>query len=323
MGNSKYNDIILEYQDYGEIARLIFNKPNVMNAGISYDELNAAIDEINNNNKVRVCIVSGNGRAFSAGGDMTKKVVHEPGPIKFREDHKRKAHADLLAKIKVPTIGMIHGYALAMGFTHITQCDLLIAAEGTIITPHAGKFGDGPHYGGLLFGQLPLRLYFEVLYTQRQFKAEELVSCGFINKVVPLEQLEEETLKMARMICNMNPLVTRLQKESAYYALECMGYEAARKGEHLYHYLGDYNVSLWDPEITEKRRNLGMRWFNHAVRLGAFRDCETRDACIEASTVEMERQGGEFTDIEAMDKVITDTIEAIRSNPEWNGPEIR
>lgn len=319
----EYKDIILEYQEYGEIARIIFNKPDMMNAGISYDEMNAAIDEINNNNKVRVCILEGKGRAFSAGGDMTKKVVHEPGPIDFREDHLKKAHADILRKVRVPVIAKVQGYALAMGFTWLTQCDIIIAAEGTIITPHAGKFGDGPSYNSLLFGQLPLRISNELFYTYRRFTAEELQQYGFINKVVPMDKLEDEVMDMAKQICNINPLVTRLQKESTNYALECMGSEMAKKGEHLYHYLGDYNVSLWDPEIVEKRRALGMKWFNHAVKLGAFRDCETRDACILKCTEEMQRQGGEFTDIDAMDKVMIDAIEAVRTDPDWNGPEIR
>lgn len=319
----EYKDILVEYEEYGEIARIIFKKPDMMNAGISWDEMEAAIEEINANNKVRVCILEGKGKAFSAGGDMTKKVVHEPGPIEFREDHLKKAHSDILRKLRVPVIGKIHGYAMAMGFTWATQCDILIAAEGTILTPHAGKFGDGPSYNSLVFGQLPLRISNELFYTYRRFTAEELAACGFINRVVPMEKLEEEVFNLAKEICNINPLVTRLQKEATDYTLECMGYSAAKMGQHLYHYLGDYNVSLWDPEIVEKRRALGMKWFNHAVKFGAFRDCETRNACIEACTEEMKRQGGSFTDYDAMDKVMTDTIEAVRSNPDWNGPEVR
>ena len=318
----EYKDLILTFEDYGEIARIKFNRPDFMNSGVSFDEVQAAVDEINASNKCRVCIVEGAGRAFSAGGDMTKKVVHEPGPVDFREDHKQKAHAESLSRCRVPVIGKIHGYALAMGFTYAIQCDIIIAAEGTIFSPHAGKFGDGPTAWGLPY-QLPLRIFNDMFYTYRRFTAEELVPCGFVNKVVPMDKLEEEVIAKAREIANIQPLVIRLQKEAVRYDLECMGYEAAKKGEHLFHYLGDYNVSLWDPEIVEKRRNLGMKWFNHAVKFGAFRDNETRDACIESCTEEMIRQGGKFTDYDKMDEVMKATIEAVRSNPDWNGPVIR
>jgi enoyl-CoA hydratase/carnithine racemase len=206
----EYKDIQLEFQDYGEIARLRLNRPKLMNAGVSFQELRDAVQEINNDNKVRVLIVSGNGRAFSAGGDMTSSTVHPPTPIEFREDHVKKAHADIFSLCRVPTIAMIHGYAMAMGFTLASQCDLIIAAEGTQMGPYAGKFGDGPQYGGYLFGSLPLKKYMEMVLTYRLFDAEEWYRAGFINKVVPMDKLEEETLALAREIANINPLITRL-----------------------------------------------------------------------------------------------------------------
>ena len=322
----EYKTIQFELKDHGEIARLRFNRPDQMNSGISQEEIRAAIQEVNKDNRVRVLIVSGNGRAFSAGGDMTRTVeqgAHPPDPIAFREDHKEKAHSEFFSACRVPTIAQVHGYAMAMGFTLMAQCDLIIAAERTQIGPYGGRFGDGPQFGGYLFGSMPLRKFNEMVYTYRLMDAEEWCKAGFINKVVPLDKLEEETLTLAREIANINPLITRLQKESIKLTLDIMGYDTAKRSEHLFHVMGDNNVSAWEPKIIEKRRELGMRWFNHAVRAGAFRDIETRDHVIEESYKELQRQNGTFTDIESMDRVIKESIEAIRSQEGWNGPKVR
>jgi enoyl-CoA hydratase/carnithine racemase len=322
----EYKTIQFELQDHGEIARVRFNRPEQMNSGISHDEIRDVVQEVNDNNIVRVLIVSGNGRVFSAGGDMTRTVeqgAHPPDPIAFREDHVKKGHSEFFSLCRVPTIAMVHGYAMAMGFTYMAQCDLIVAAEGTMIGPYAGKFGDGPQFGGYLFGAMPLRKYKEMVFTYRMMEAEEWCRAGFINRVVPLDKLEGETLTLAREIANINPLITRLQKESIEETLDIMGYKASKKVENLFHCLGDNNVSAWEPEVMEKRQKLGMRWFNHAVRAGAFRDAETRDYVIEESFKELLKQNGSFTDLESMDRVIRESIETIRSAPDWRGPKIR
>lgn len=321
----EYKTIQFELQDKGEIARLRFNRPDQMNSGVSIEELRDAVQEVNKSNLVRVLIISGNGRAFSAGGDMTRTVeqgAHPPDPIAFREDHKEKAHSEILSLCKVPTIAQVHGYAMAMGFTLMSQCDLIIAAEGTKIGSYGVRFGDGPQFGGYLWS-MPLRKFNEMVFTGRLIDAEEWCQAGFINKVVPLDKLEEETLTLAREIANINPLITRLQKESTNLTLDIMGYSAAKRSEHLFHVMGDNNVSAWGPEVIAKRRELGMRWFNHAVRAGAFRDIETRDHVIEESYKELQRQNGTFTDAESMDRVIKESIEAVRSQEGWNGPKVR
>jgi hypothetical protein len=147
---------------------------------------------------------------------------------------------------------------------------------------------------------------------------------GVINKVVPLERLEEEATAMAKDIANINPLIIRLQKEETNQVLTIMGAYLAKRDGQLVHVIGDYAAGLWGEEVSAKRRQLGVHWFNAAKKVGGvFRDVETRDRVIEECFKELNRQGGTFTDMESLERVIKEAIEAVRSDPNWKGPAVR
>jgi naphthoate synthase len=325
----EYTEIQYETQDHGEIARIRLNRPQRLNAtnATMYREIIDAIQRINHDNLVRVVILSGNGRAFCTGGDMkrsTKEGAHSGNDlISFIKSHK-KAWAEHLKVCRVPIIAQVHGYALADGLDLMYQCDLIIAAEGTKIGL-GGYFGDGPaHPAGSMFFGMPLRKFNETAFTGRDFSVDELCSMGVINKVVPLERLEEEATAMAKDIANINPLIIRLQKEGTNQLLAIMGAYLAKRDGQLVHVIGDYAAGLWGEETSAKRRQLGVQWFNAAKRVGGvFRDVETRDRVIEESFKELNRQGGTFTDMESLERVIKEAIEAVKSNPNWKGPAVR
>ncbi|MBI4330950.1 MAG: enoyl-CoA hydratase/isomerase family protein [Chloroflexi bacterium] len=321
-----YTDIQFEIQD--EIARIRLNRPKSLNAGTKQmnREVLDAVQAVNSNNIVRVLIISGNGRAFSAGGNLT--LTHEEGAIPgtiiehMEHEKRRELRNEAIRACRVPTIAQVHGYAVGGGFGLLNQCDLIIAAEGTKMGDYATNFGDGPR-GGRYLAMMPLRKVYEMVYTGRLWDAEEWYRVGFINRVVPLDKLEEEATAMAKDICRINPLITRLSKESIQLALDIRGAHDADRAEWFIHYIGEYAAGFWSEAVLAKRLQLGMDWTTRATRAGAFRDAETRDRVMDESLKELKRQGGTFTDLESLDSVIKEAVEAVRSDKNWKGPRTR
>lgn len=321
-----YGDIQFEVQ--GEIARIRLNRPKSLNAGSPRmnREVTEAVREVNSNNMVRVLIISGNGRAFSAGGNLAashKEGAIPPTLIEHMEHEKRReVRNEVIRACRVPTIAQVHGYAVGGGFGLMNQCDLVVAAAGTKMGDYATKFGDGPR-GGRYLAMMPLRKVNEMVFTGKLWDAEEWYRMGYINRVVPLEKLEEEATALAKEICDINPLIVRLSKESIRMSLDIRGMTVADAAEWYPHYIGEHVAGFWSAEVLAKRLELGMDWLTRATKAGTWRDAETRDKVMEESLKELKRQGGTFTDLESLDKVIRNSIETVRSDKNWNGPKTR
>ena len=320
-----YKEIEYEIQDK-EIARIRLNAPSRMNSFNlqMWGEFIDAVQRVQKNNLIRVLIVSGNGRAWCVGGDLTSNVEEGTHLIKSMDCEKpRIEETEMLRSLRVPTIAQVNGYVMADGFGIMNAFDLIVAAEGAKIGLYANKFG-GPaaeQFGWLWM--MPIRKVKEMVFTGGLFDAEELYRVGLINKVVPLDKLEEETTILAKKIADMNPLTMRLQKESIRLMLDTAGFSAAEKAACLYHWIGHYAVQNFSEEMHEKRIQLGMQWFITASRAGAFRDAETIQKVIEDSIKEYKRQGGKFTDLAKLEKVVKKAIKSVKDAPDWNGPAVR
>jgi enoyl-CoA hydratase/carnithine racemase len=321
----EYHTIKYETLDHGEIAKIIYTRGKSSAGYGNAAEMADALQKLSDDNKVRVLILASEGPSFGVLGDITKPQ-HPPGHGYFPIPGMKplpvdRMSRDVLRKLNVPVIAAVHGWAMSL---LLEECDLIIAAEDTKMGIMPPRNGDGPEHNITWMLDLPKRKAKELLFTCQPFDAAELYRIGWVNKVVPLEKLDEEALAMARLIANVNPLITRLTKEMYNSMEELLGYRTIDKSLEWYHALGDYICTPFGrPEMDEKRWKMGMKWFNTASRLGAFRDLETRDRVIEASIKELDRQNGTFTDLHKMEKVIRDTIEAVRSSPDWKGPAIR
>lgn len=329
----EYNDILFEVVDR-EIARITLNRPERMNSlrPRMREEILDAVNRVAKDNLIRVLIIAGNGRAWCTGGDLTKTAeegMHPPGHGMIQDMVEEQGANDIdidepLRMLRVPTIAQVNGYVMAAGWTLMNVLDFVIAAEGAKIGIWAGKFGDGAadHKFSWMFG-IPRRMARQIVYTSDLFDAEELYRMGLINKVVPLEKLEEETLVFAKNLTNINPMHLRMTKESMRAMDEIAGYYAAEQTAELYHVISEYPTAPFAGEIQQKRLKLGMHWLAEATKAGAFRDIETRNKVIEESLKELEKQGGKFSDLESLRKTIKDTIESVRNDKNWKGPKIR
>ncbi|MEK4177683.1 1,4-dihydroxy-2-naphthoyl-CoA synthase [Aeribacillus sp. FSL K6-1305] len=211
----EYDEII--YETYKGIAKITMNRPHVHNAFTpkTVAEMIDAFSYARDDDKIGVIILTGAGdKAFCSGGDQK---VRGHGGYVGDDKIPRLNVLDLQRLIRVipkPVIAMVNGYAIGGGHVLHVVCDLTIASENAIFGqtgPKVGSFDAG--YGvGLLARLVGTKRAREIWYLCRQYNAQEAYEMGLVNKVVPLEQLEEETVKWCEEILEKSPTAIRFLK---------------------------------------------------------------------------------------------------------------
>jgi naphthoate synthase len=213
----EYTDIIFEK---GEgIGKITINRPEVRNA-FRPQTLSELIDAFNlcrEDAEIGVVILTGAGDlAFCSGGDQ--RIRGEGGYV--GDDGVPRLNAlDLQKVIKYlpkPVIAMVAGYAIGGGHVLHMLCDLTIAADNARFGqtgPRVGSFdaGWGATYMARIVGHKKAR---EIWYLCRQYNAQEALDMGLVNTVVPLAQLEEETIQWCREILEKSPIALRFLKSA-------------------------------------------------------------------------------------------------------------
>ncbi|MBZ5751598.1 MULTISPECIES: 1,4-dihydroxy-2-naphthoyl-CoA synthase [Metabacillus] len=211
----KYEEII--YSTYNGIAKISINRPHVHNAFTpkTVMELIDAFAYARDDQNVGVIILTGEGgKAFCSGGDQK---VRGHGGYVGEDQIPRLNVLDLQRLIRVipkPVIAMVAGYAIGGGHVLHIVCDLTIAADNAVFGqtgPKVGSFdaGYGSGYLARIVGHKKAR---EIWFLCRQYSAEEALDMGLVNTVVPLEQLEEETVKWCEEILEKSPTAIRFLK---------------------------------------------------------------------------------------------------------------
>ncbi len=212
----QYEDIRFEKTEDG-IAKITINRPEVRNAfrPETIQEMQDAFDICRNEPSIGVVILTGEGpQAFCSGGDQ--RVRGEEGYVGV-DGVPRLNVLDLQKQIRSlpkPVIAMVAGYAIGGGHVLHVVCDLTIAADNARfgqVGPRVGSFdgGLGSSYLARIVGQKKAR---EIWYLCRQYTAQQALDMGLVNCVVPLDQLEQETLNWCREILQHSPLALRCLK---------------------------------------------------------------------------------------------------------------
>lgn len=221
-----YKTIILEKKD--NIGIIIFNRPENLNTFSSSlaQELNDALMELENDKEISVIIIKGKGKAFCAGIDIKelqgKKALEY---IKIVELMEKMSLT--IANMGKPVIASVQDLAIANGIGLVASADLAVAAEGARFGATAvnlGLFCMGPAVP--LSRNLGRKKALELILTGEIIDAAEAYRIGLINKVVPIEKLEEETMKLAEKIASKSPLAVQLGKKS-FYKMADLDYEKA------------------------------------------------------------------------------------------------
>lgn len=223
----EYTDILYERAEGEGIAKVTINRPEVRNAfrPLTVMEMMDAFNHIREDPSTGVVLLTGAGdKAFCSGGDQKVRgdggYVDDSGVPRLNVlDFQRQIR--LLPK---PVIAVVAGYAIGGGHVLHVVCDLTIAAENARFGqtgPKVGSFDGG--FGAIQLarnvGQKKAR---EIWYLCRQYDAKEALDMGLVNKVVPLEELEEEGIRWAKEILKKSPLAIRLLKQSFNAELDGM-----------------------------------------------------------------------------------------------------
>lgn len=212
----KYEDIKLEKTEDG-IGKITINRPEVRNAfrPETVDEMQNAFEICRNDASIGVVILTGEGKeAFCSGGDQ--RVRGNEGYI-GSDGVPRLNVLDLQKQIRSlpkPVIAMVAGYAIGGGHVLHVVCDLTIAGDNARfgqVGPRVGSFdgGLGSSYLARIVGQKKAR---EIWYLCRQYSAEQALEMGLVNAVVPVEDLENETLRWCREMLQHSPMALRCLK---------------------------------------------------------------------------------------------------------------
>jgi enoyl-CoA hydratase/carnithine racemase len=179
------------------------------------DDLNAACEAIEQDKEVRVVIITGEGRAFSAGADL-KALKGSSETESTNDEFLRFWHKvfNRFEDLPVCTIAAINGFALAGGLELVMVCDLAILSEEAQIGDQHANFGLVA--GGGNTQRLPraigIRKAKEIMYTGDWISPQDALNFGLVNKVVPADKLEEETMALARKLCEKSPVATATVK---------------------------------------------------------------------------------------------------------------
>lgn len=214
-----FEDIRYEKTEDGAIAKITINRPEVRNAfrPLTVNELLQAFELAHQDEQVGVIILTGEGeKAFCSGGDQ--KVRGHAGYL-GDDGVPRLNVLDLQKKIRSlpkPVVAMVAGYAIGGGHVLHIVCDLTISADNARYGqtgPKVGSFdgGLGSSYLARIVGQKKAR---EIWYLCRQYDAQQALEMGLVNTVVPLHDLENETVKWCREMLAHSPLALRCLKSA-------------------------------------------------------------------------------------------------------------
>jgi naphthoate synthase len=214
----EYDDIRYEVAD--GIAKITIARPEVRNAfrPETVVELSDAFDRAREDTEIGVIVLTGEGPlAFCSGGDQ--RVRGDSGYVAAGAPVGRFHVTDLhlqMRRLPKPIVAMVAGYAIGGGHVLHVVCDLTIAADNARFGqtgPQVGSF-DGGFGASLLAAQVGQKRAKEIWFLCRRYGAAEALDMGLVNAVVPLEELEEETVRWCREMLALSPFSLRLLKAS-------------------------------------------------------------------------------------------------------------
>lgn len=217
------------YAKKNHIALITLNQPDVLNAmnPDMVEAFDAAVDKAARDEDIWVVVVNGAGPSFCSGVDLRNPLGKEERLIASKTRKlTRKGHigwaAYRLSQVEKPTIAAVRGHAAGGGLGIALACDIRVAGDDAQFTAVFARRGLPVDSGTSFF--LPLVVGYakatELAFTTRPVKAEEALSLGLANQIVPAEQTVEAAMEMAKSIVRQAPLAVRMSKRSLRHSWE-------------------------------------------------------------------------------------------------------
>ena len=220
-----YEAITLAIQ--GPVAMLALNRPDKLNAitKVMLDEINVALDQVEQDDSVYALVLHGNGRAFCAGFDLKAGIeANRQGEAEWRPA--LQYDLDVIMRfwhLSKPTVAAVHGYVLAAGFELALACDMTVCADDAMFGEPELRFGSSIVALLLPWYTNPKRAKKMLLTGQDKMPAEEALQLGIVNEVVAADKLLERGTALAREAALMDPDSVRLTKRAINQTYEIMG----------------------------------------------------------------------------------------------------
>jgi enoyl-CoA hydratase len=264
----------VRYEQEGRVTRLILNRPQYRNAQsrVLIEELDHAYDRAAKDDGVGVIVLMGEGDHFSAGHDLgTPEEMADrearPNAEGLRGKYQRSWDLNIdptlrWRNIPKPTIAAVQGYCIFAGWIISSASDVIFAADNAMFLPTNFQYFSVPW-------DLHHRKAREILFESRFIDAHEAERLGFVNRVVPLERLEQETMEYARRVAENDPFQLRMMKLAINQALDAQGFSQHIQGAHALYMLSstgeaDPGYALKKPE--GRRRPMVQRALDNYER---------------------------------------------------------
>jgi enoyl-CoA hydratase len=261
----------IRYEVDGAVATITMDRPDVANAQDTtlIDELDAAFDAADDDDAVRVVVLAGAGKHFSAGHDL-KALVGDVEPDKWRQmretpegklRHEQVMYFDRCIKIhdfRKPTIAAVQGSCIAAGLMLACMCDLIVAADDAVFSnPVLRMTGAG---GELLVEpwELGPRKAKEFLLTGDKIDAQEAWRLGLVNRVVPRSDLESAVRELAEKVALVPPTTAQVVKQSINQMLDLQG----QRDSWRYHFMAHHwmhNTSTALNALEQRKSRSSMK----------------------------------------------------------------
>ncbi|HDS0919664.1 TPA: enoyl-CoA hydratase [Pseudomonas putida] len=232
----QFETILLEIHE--RVGLITLNRPKALNAINSQviDEVNLALDHLENDPRIGCMVITGSNKAFAAGADI-KEMAEFTYPQVYLDDF--FSAADRIANRRKPLIAAVAGYALGGGCEFALMCDFIYAADNARFGLPEISLGVIPGVGGTqrLARAVGKAKAMEMCLSGRQMDAHEAEQAGVVARVLPLETLLKETLKVANTIAERSLPATMLLKESVNRAFESSLSEGVRFERRVFHSL--------------------------------------------------------------------------------------
>lgn len=212
----------IKFEVREQIALITMSRPEAMNAlnNETLKELSEIIEELEKNKNILGVIITGNGKAFVAGADISQMKDYNAEEGRNYANFAQKIF-DRLEELEKPVIAAINGYALGGGCELAMSCDLRIASDKAIFGQPEVNLGVIPCFGGTqrLSRLIGVGKAKELIYTGKLILAEEALECGLINKIVPAEKLLEEAYSMMKLILEKAPIAVKYSKVAINFGI--------------------------------------------------------------------------------------------------------
>ena len=246
------------YDKQDNVVTITLNRPDALNS-INRQlrrELAEAITQFDEDPDAYVAIITGAGRAFCAGRDLKERAADNAEGVQARASHSMSPDRPFMwPQTWKPLIAAVNGFALAGGWSIAQMCDLRVAAEDAKLGITETKWSLLPPFGTILPKSIPLSSVLELVFTAQPVTAQRAYDMGFLNRVVPGEQLMPEAMALANQIAENAPLAVQYFKELAYRGQNMSVQDISSLTYHMYDQLLTTEDSKEGPRaFAEKRK---------------------------------------------------------------------